>query len=373
LLPPPHAHDKIGPEQQKLLVEVPEAEPASYLVRLPPDYNHYRPHPVLMVLQGARETPEALMQAWEEQAARYGFILVAPLWGKGVRPQYEYTSQEHAIVLGVLRDLRRRFQVDSDRVFLFGWEQGANMAFDVGLSHPDLFAGVLPMCGTLRHFGQRYATNGQYLPFYIVEGDKNGDNPKAARGLFKDWIRGHYPSLYVEYKGRASEWFSGEVPQMMNWMSRKKRYHPQRQLGRHHTSGVAGTGEEFKTMREGDNHFYWLSTNAVTKSHLNEYATYSKRILPATLQADLQVGNELEKTGAKIWSQFNIRTSGVKQVTLWLEAGHIDFAKPVRIRVNGQQVGSDRLIPPSLQVLLENLAATGDRQRLYFAKVDMRL
>jgi hypothetical protein len=159
----------------------------------------------------------------------------------------------------------------------------------------------------------------------------------------------------------------------MNWMIRKKRYHPQRQLGRHHTSGVAGTGEEFKTMREGDNHFYWLSTNAVTKSHLNEYATYSKRILPATLQADLQVGNELEKTGAKIWSQFNIRTSGVKQVTLWLEAGHIDFAKPVRIRVNGQQVGSDRLIPPSLQVLLENLAATGDRQRLYFAKVDMRL
>ena len=47
------------------------------------------------------------------------------------------------MVIDTLRDLRRRFQVDSDRVFLFGWEQGADAALDIGMSHPDQFAGVL--------------------------------------------------------------------------------------------------------------------------------------------------------------------------------------------------------------------------------------
>jgi predicted esterase len=373
LLPPAHAYEKIGPEVLKLNIEVPEAEPEPYLVQLPPDYNHQRDYPVLLLLHGARTNPEALLKQWQEQAAQQGFILAAPIWNEDPRARYQYTAREHAVVLNTLRDLRRRFQVDSDRVFLFGCEEGATMAFDVGLSHPDQFAGVLPMCGSVRFYPQAYWPNAQYLPFYIVEGDRNGGYPKLTRNLFKDWIRGHYASLYVEYKGRGSEWFAGEVPLMMNWMSRKKRHHPQREVGRYHTSGAVGSGEEFKTMREGDNRFYWLSTEAIAKRCLNEDVRRWQNRVPAALQANLGVGNELDKKGANIWSQFNIRTSGVKQVSLWLEGGLIDFAKPVRIRVNGEQVGADHVIKPSLHTLLEELAVSGDRQRLMFARIDVRL
>jgi pimeloyl-ACP methyl ester carboxylesterase len=373
LMPPSHAQEKLGTEPMELTVDIPEAESVKYLVQLPPDYSHFRPHPVLILLHSGLEQPDKLMERWTEHAARYGFILAAPYWGKGLRPTYEFSAREHRCVLDVLRDLRRRFQVDSDRVFLFGWEQGATMAFDVGLSHPDQFAGVLPMNGGVHNYTQRYWPNAQYLPFYIVEGDRNGGNPKATRNLYKEWIRSHYAALYVEYKGRATEWFAGEMPQMMNWMSRKKRSHPLRQVGRYHTGGSAGSGEEFKTMRQSDNRFYWLSTEAIKDSNLNDHANFSVRKLPATLQADLGVGNELDKKGANIWSQFNIRTSGVKQVSLLLEGGVIDFAKPVRIRVNGDQIGSDRVIAANLQTMLDDLAATGDRQRLIFARVDVRL
>ena len=47
----------------------------------------------------------------------------------------------------------------------------------LGLMFPDQFAGVLPMCGSPRYFTaerDRYLSNAQYLPFYLVEGDRNG-------------------------------------------------------------------------------------------------------------------------------------------------------------------------------------------------------
>jgi pimeloyl-ACP methyl ester carboxylesterase len=275
-------------------------------------------------------------------------------------------------VIDALRDVRRRFNIDSDRVFLFGWEQGATAAFDIGLSHPDLFAGVLPMNGSVRSYPQRYWPNAQYLPFYIVEGDRNGAYPKATRGVFKDWVRNNYPSLYVEYKGRGSEWYGAEVPHMMEWMSRKKRHHPTKELGRYHTGG--GAGEEFKTMRETDNRFYWLSTDEIMPRHLNDYRNWVHRMQPATMQANVSVGNDSDaKGGARIWTQVNLRTSGLKQVTVWLTPQMHDFARPLVLRVNNTQVGGFRTLQPNLQLLLEELLVSGDRQRVFLAKIDVKL
>jgi pimeloyl-ACP methyl ester carboxylesterase len=368
LLPPSHPYaEKIESEPVKMSVDLPDVNEGSYYVWTPPDYHPQRSYPVLLLLQSAREKPNILVQRWMPLAAKYGFILAAPVWGQGLRPTYGYTAPEHAAVLDALRDLRRRFNVDSDRVFLFGWEQGANAALDIGLSHPDQFAGVVPMNGSVKRFPERYWPNAQYLPFYLVEGDRNGGYPKATRGVFKDWVRGHYPSMYIEYKGRGSEWYSAELPEMMNWMSRKKRHHPGKEMGR------VG-GEEFRTSRACDNRFYWLSTDDIQERHINDYRSWVHTTLPATLQANLSIGNEADvKTGAKIWSQFNIRTKGIKQVTLWISAGLIDFSKPVILRVNGDQVGTARTVRPNLETLLEDLYVTGDRQRLVLAKIELKL
>ena len=44
-----------------------------------------------------------------------------------------------------LRDAMRRFSIDSDRVFLSGHSIGGDAAWDIGLAHPDLWAGVIPI------------------------------------------------------------------------------------------------------------------------------------------------------------------------------------------------------------------------------------
>src|SRR5204863_684995 len=135
----------------------------------------------LIVLHDAGEKPAAMLPRWSAQAAEHGYILVAPEWRTG--PQlgggYGYSEQEHAAVTETLRDLRRRFNVDSDRVFLFGLGQGGLMAFDVGLTHPDLFAGVIPMGASPQYFAERCWRNGQYLPFYVVTGGRVGKDTRT--------------------------------------------------------------------------------------------------------------------------------------------------------------------------------------------------
>ena len=210
MIPPVEPHDAkaLGTQMQTLKIGG-----GSYHVQLPPDYHHQRAYPVLIVLASSRDTAEETLQHFAEEGAKQGFILVAPqLTGKKGKALGAATQQQ--LVLDTLSDLRRRFQIDSDRVFLFGWEDGGGLAFDVGLGHPDLFAGVAPMNGVFTPFTKQYYwPNAQYLPFYIIEGERNGGNARLMRDLMKDWTSVPYNSIYVEYRGRGREWYGLEVPE----------------------------------------------------------------------------------------------------------------------------------------------------------------
>jgi hypothetical protein len=349
LLPPPEPYEKLG---ARLLEVNGNGQGAGYQVHLPPEYHHLRQHPVLIVLHHSAEKPEQAIGRWADLAARQGFLVVAPAWGKEMKPKYEYTPREHLAVLDTLRDLRRRFQIDSDRVFLFGAEEGGKMAWDVGLSHPDLFAGVMPMAATPRFHNFRYWPNAQYLPFYVVNGDHTGPVVKDTRILFRDWIRWNYPAMNVEYRGRPNEFFEAEVETLMDWMSRKKRARPQKELG---------FPEEFKTMRETDNRFYWLSANALDPRVLNHAGkAWNQRTVPAKLQARIFTDN-----------QINVRTFGVRELTLWLGPGAVNYAQKVRVNINGAVLV--RLVTPSVETLLEDFCQQGDRQRLFWARIDLKV
>jgi poly(3-hydroxybutyrate) depolymerase len=106
-----------------------------------------------------------MLEKRERHAAENGHIPAAPEWGNGIGKGHGFSVEGHDAVLDTLRDLRRRSRVDSDRVFLLGTGEGGRMAFDVGLSHPDRFAGVMPMSAGPIVFARRHWRDGQYLPF----------------------------------------------------------------------------------------------------------------------------------------------------------------------------------------------------------------
>jgi pimeloyl-ACP methyl ester carboxylesterase len=360
-LPPVQPYEKLGTAPFRLEFTDPDAGMnGTVVVQLPPEYHHFRSYPVLFVLHQADEKPLDMINRWKVLAAQHGYILAAPEWASGQRSTYNYTAREHATVVQALGVLRRRFQIDSDRVFLFGYGQGGQMAYDVGLAHPDLFAGVLPMSASPIYFPTKYATNAQFLPFYVINGDRTGNSAKESRALFKEWVRWSYPSFYVEYKGRGVEWFGAELPTMFDWMGRKKRAHPLRELGRFNSANPLA-GEEFKTMRLTDNRFYWLTTDEVQGLYVNKVPKWNARLTPAMLQASIFSDNKIY-----------VRTTGVNQVTVWLGPSMIDFNKKVTLRINGRDSRPIQ-VRPSLEIMLDDFFQRGDRQQLYFARVAAKL
>src|SRR5262249_18707033 len=164
-----------------------------------------------------------------------------------------------------------------------------------------------------------------------------------------------YPVLYVEYKGRALEWFAAEWPHAFDWMARQKRVAAFPELGR---GGGTAISDEYTSMRPTDQRFYWLSADGLAERYHNEAGRW-KAILGATLSARIAEGNTV-----------NVMVRGFRRGTIWLGPGMVDFDKPLSLRINGAAVGGKRAVKPSLETLLEDLFQRGDRQRVYWARGD---
>jgi hypothetical protein len=262
-------------------------------------------------------------------------------------------------VTGALRDAVRHFTVDNDRVYLLGVGDGANMAMDVGMSHPDLFAGVIPMGPIPKWLGffDNYWSNAQKLPFYVVGGDMVPEALKSLRSIYEKWMMRGYPSLWAVYKGRGVEWFASEVPTLFDWMGRKTRVSPAAVLKLDNTIAAR---EPWKMLRETDNRFYWLQADSLRLGKLGGAP------VPAHMQADIK-GNNL----------IDVQCFHVKQLTLWLSSDLIDWTKPVRVQINQSLAPNyprqGKMMEPNLEILLEDYYTRGDRRMLFLNKLQFTL
>ena len=331
-----------------------------YLVKLPPEYHHGRAYPVLLALTSPGMEPEVITLALAKEAEKHGYIVVVPVWtGQFDQKGFQWAAEDHDYVTGVLRDVVRHFTVDNDRVFLFGAGDGGNMAFDVGLSHPDLFAGVLLMSPSNPRWqgtGMQYWPNAQKLPFYVVTGTLGGKPNLDLRSVFGEWMPKGFSGIHALYKGRGLEWFPGETPVMFDWMNRKRR------VNGASTLQLADTRRyDWQIMRAGDNRFYWLGAEDVAPGNLMGDKPLAG-IIPAAMQGDVK-GNLID-----------LRARGVRTVNVWLSRDMIDWTKPVRVQMNGQAVygWKPKVLEPDLEVLLDDYAARGDRRMLFLQKLSFQ-
>ena len=349
-LPPAEPEEKVASGVMEMEAKQPgRRKGIPYLLQTPPEYHVGRPYPVLFVLGQSDEKPKVMLERFSELASQYGYLLVAPDWGGSLGKSYGYSTEEQAAVYDVLRDLQRRFNVDTDRVFLAGYGEGGVMAFDVGLSRPDLFAGVMTFAAAPRLFSIKYASNAAQLPFYVVSGSLQGnDTFKQIKREFDTWLSRNYPALWVEYRGRTLEWFDGEVPIVFDWMAHQKR-----------RNGTPETGD-CQTHRNTDNRFYWLGVDGIANSRLNSTSGFNHFSQPALVSGSINTGNVV-----------SVHAQGVKSVTIWLGRNMVDLEKPVTIMLNVQTRIAGKKMTPSLATLLEDFALRGDRLRLYPVKVEL--
>lgn len=267
--PPKETHSAKGDPKQprdglfELEVEdISSGLSTTYYVQLPPEYDPYRRYPVVVTLYGLAIHPERRTDMLRQldwwagdanergerrgQAGRHGYIVIAPDWGQPKDRKYEFSRREHVAVLSSLRDACRRFSIDTDRVFLHGHYLGGTAAWDIALSHPDLFAGLIVVSGVSEKYCDLYWQNARYLPIYFVCGEKDRALAASARSLDR-YLRATPPLdvIVAEYLGRGLEEFSDELLQLFAWMGRHRRDFARRDF-------------RCASKRPWDNSFWWL-------------------------------------------------------------------------------------------------------------------
>jgi pimeloyl-ACP methyl ester carboxylesterase len=328
-----------------------------YSVQLPPEYDPYRRYPCVVTLNGAGTTPDQQIDWWAGdyqaqsrmrlgQATRQGYIVIAPVWSRPHQREYEFSAQEHAAVLYSLRDACRRFSIDTDRVYLSGHSMGGDAAWDMGLSHPDLWAGVIPIVATADKYISRYWENGRHVAFYFVAGEMDGDR-MAKNGM--DWdrymTRPFYDTTIVVYQGRGHEHFHDEIQRIFDWMGLHRRdFHIK--------------SFECVSMRPWDSFFWWSEIDNLPSASVTLPVNWppGSGARPARTEGRILENNRL------------ILRTGASLATVWLSPQTVDLNSRVSISLNGRDI---REAPePSVQVLLEDVRTRGDRQHPFWAKIE---
>jgi predicted esterase len=355
-MPPPlHQDEDASKPQNPKIHRVRDDEnpkPTDYVVSLPPEYHPLRSYPTVVALHDG-QGPTAAVAWWAAEAAKRGYIVVAPEYRLSEQKgDYSYSTPEHAAVELALRDAKRRYAIDSDRVFLGGQLTGADMAWDFGLAHPDLFAGLVTISGRPFKYVFRYLQHAEHLPLYVVLGDLA---PAATELVFapvlKPMIAKAWDVTYAEYLRRGPESFPEEAESAFDWMDHRPDRDPY------------AKAFEVVTGRPSDNRFFGIVAREFRPGRTTApeaVEPFGKNLNPAKLSVKSSALSNL----------LDVKTDGIKSLDIWVSPKLLDFKKRMEIRINGRALGGGkRMATPDLEAFLEDLRIRGDRQQVYWLKV----
>jgi predicted peptidase len=138
-----------GQTAQKFHLERKQVLAADYLLFLPAGYgaDPAKRWPLILFLHGAGERGS---NVWlvakhgppkiDTAETNFPFIVVSPQC-----PEGKIWSND--LLLALLDEIETKYAVDTHRVYLTGLSMGGFGTWSLGLSHPERFAAIAPMCG----------------------------------------------------------------------------------------------------------------------------------------------------------------------------------------------------------------------------------
>lgn len=353
----------------RFLLEVPTSRELGgkmvrYLVQLPAEYNPYRKYPCILALPSEEISFQDSMDWWTSldrsksdlrcfgDPSLNGYIVVSPEWNEFQQPVYNYTENEHQMILRPLRDAMRRFSIDTDRIFVAGHFMGADAAWDLAFAHPDLWAGAIMIGAIAKKYIIQYWPNSRYVPTYFVNGEFDGDNPMYLNAPTWDNMLDDrkIDTMITIYTGRGHDHFQEELPRIVQWMQLPTRRRT-----------VAPDKFNVVTSRAGDRYFWWFET-----TQLNP-----EKLVHPLLEPDRWDEYEIEASLNRESNSVRIQKAAAKEFSIWLSPEMVDFTKKVTVDAKGTSRKYD--INGSTQIILEDVLGRADRQHPFWARVDTPL
>lgn len=275
-----------GPQVQTFFSEVDDTD-QPYALYLPPDFDESRHYPLVLSLHGAGSNHRLNLRRVfgksnapgenDVEASRYfpewedvDYIVASP-YARGTMGYQGVAEQD---VMDVLADVKRRFPVDENRIYLTGLSMGGGGTLWIGLSRPDRWAAIAPVCPAPPAGTEALAANALHLPVHLFQGAEDPVvNPASVRAWAERFETQRTNVTYTEYPGVGHEsWENAyEDGQIFDWFDQHERDpHPDR--------------VRFTTSRYKYDEAYWVRIDAMTPG------------TPAHIDARFTATNELDVT-----------------------------------------------------------------------------
>jgi predicted esterase len=120
-----------------------------YRLFIPANYDAKRKWPLVVALHGMGGDENSFFASYnrgaiKEEAEKRGYLIVCPK-GRGSASMYLGAAERD--VLDVIKEARREFNIDPDRIYLMGHSMGGYGTWSVAANNPDLFAALAPISG----------------------------------------------------------------------------------------------------------------------------------------------------------------------------------------------------------------------------------
>ena len=215
---PRSAQPPLTPSQQRILectYRLPEADAdMPYALFVPSSYTAGKPAPLIVDLHGLNITPlmQMLFDGTTDFAERYGFIVVAPMgfsvsgwWGVRAGRPGELSELD---AMTLLKRIRERYSVDSDRIYLMGHSMGGAGTYHLGAKYNDIWAGIAPIAGAGGIADAAAAERYRSFATLLMHGEKDSivsaNGSRRAAALLQGAGAQH---LYLEFPGKDHEFW----------------------------------------------------------------------------------------------------------------------------------------------------------------------
>jgi pimeloyl-ACP methyl ester carboxylesterase len=316
---------KPGPQDLSFFSTVDETD-QPYAVYIPKNFDKSKEYPLVIFLHGAWSNhrlglrrvfgqgniqgtdfakPGVIPVESDLEVTRYwpvlkdvNYIVAAPL----ARGTAGYQGVPEQDVYEMLDDLKSRFPIDENRIYLTGLSMGGGGTIWLGLTRPDIWAAIAPVCPAPPDGSAEIAGNALNIPVHLFVGDKDFLYKSVLdwKSRFESGIQ-HFE--YTEYPGvnhNSWEW-AYKDGFVFEWFSQFTRDPYPQQV-------------KFSTKWFKYNKAYWVKFDNLTPGTL------------ATIDAKYTDINSIE-----------ITTSGLEAFTLNL-AGHPQFnpSKKITAKLDGK-------------------------------------
>lgn len=197
-------------------------QPAALYV--PANYDDRREWPLIVFLHGMGErgtdgvaqTEVGIGPAIVAHPERFPALVVMPQCS----PSYVWSSPNGiAHVDHAIAQVRERYNVDDERIYLTGLSMGGYGAFNYGALHPDLFAAVVPICGGGNP--DRHAEPLAAIPMRVFHGGADPVvAPERSRQMVEAIRNAGGDVQYTEYPGVGHNSWDATYgdPEVITWM-----------------------------------------------------------------------------------------------------------------------------------------------------------